>query len=66
MIKTKHLLTVLVVFEAAIIGLLLASRYQITVTPTALPKAPARKKRRAPTKKSLPGAAKAPPRISSN
>lgn len=65
MFKTKHLLATFVVLEAAIIGLLLASRWQITFAPTTSPKAPTRKARRS-SKKSLRTVPKTVPRISSN
>jgi hypothetical protein len=66
MIKTRHLLATLVVFEAAIIGLLLASRYQVTLAPTRLRTASSRKRRRKPSRTSLRSVPKAPPRIASN
>ena len=65
MFKIKHLLATFVVLEAAIIGLLLANRWQITFATTS-PKASTRKRRRSPSKKSLRTVSKPLPRISSN
>lgn len=68
MIDMKRVLTVFVVLQAAIIGLLLASRYRITLTPISLPPEPAPRKR-APSKRVLRNGAKlpkTPPRASQN
>jgi len=66
MFKTKHLLATFVVLEAAIIGLLLANRWQITFAPTPSTKPSTRKARRSSSKKSLRTEPKTLPRISSN
>ena len=66
MFKTKHLLATFVVLEAAVIGLLLASHWQVTFAPATTPKASTRKPRRSPSKKSLRTTPKGFPRISSN